>query len=253
MAKFGKLRFQNLVPIFTQKCTLDCGHCMGGKGCNIDMSDAVIDAILDQTYHIEYLGLSGGEITIKSAIKQVEKFLAGIKERHILVNELEATINATIYSEDLLRLLCDMNDYIKKTSKTHNEINCSLYISIDEFHNYSIDNKNLRAEFTKNLNKYCKSIFYNGERIITGKVIREGNAENLPKEETVPLKPIYKYFNEEESKIGELVCINATGTITEPNASYKHMEELYNYGNVLNDSISEAYVKTCNGLYIPKR
>ena len=43
--------------------------------------------------------------------------------------------------------------------------------------------------------------------------------------------------------IGPIVTINVDGTITESDASFKNQNTIYNYGNVLNESIIECLLR----------
>ena len=67
----NKLRIQNLALIVTERCNLDCGHCLRGGCSDKCMSDNVIKATLDQFDFIGNLTICGGEPTL--ALDRVEK------------------------------------------------------------------------------------------------------------------------------------------------------------------------------------
>ena len=56
-----KLAFNDLSIEITRRCNLACQHCMRGEAENLDMSNEVIDQLLDRTSEIGYLGITGGE------------------------------------------------------------------------------------------------------------------------------------------------------------------------------------------------
>ena len=77
---------------------------------------------------------------------------------------------------------------------------------------------------------------------------------NLDKKLTVPLRPmktLATYVGKNRSfdkvnglcNIGPIVTINVDGNITESDASFKNQNTIYNYGNVLNESIIECLLR----------
>lgn len=93
-----------------------------------------------------------------------------------------------------------------------------------------------------------------GLQPLYGKLFREGNATNLDEKLTIPLKPLpvvmtyvsgLKKLDIENGvcNIGPCITVNVNGTITECNASMENQETLYNYGNILTDSIEEIFLK----------
>ena len=81
-------------------------------------------------------------------------------------------------------------------------------------------------------------------------LFKEGNAINLDKNITEEYKPIkiyvtyagkhLKFDKDGLCNIGPLLTINPDGIITDCDASIENQETIYNYGNVLNDSIEEV-------------
>ena len=66
-----KCYVENLEMIITDRCNLDCAHCLRGKKCNRDMSDEVVESTLSQIRSICNLAINGGEHTL---IKRPAKF-----------------------------------------------------------------------------------------------------------------------------------------------------------------------------------
>ena len=60
----GKCYIQNLALIITNKCNLNCSHCLRGEKNDNCMSDRVIEATLDQVKSIGNLAINGGEPTL---------------------------------------------------------------------------------------------------------------------------------------------------------------------------------------------
>ena len=248
---------QNLALITTNKCNLDCAHCLRGIKDDNDMSDEIIESVLNQVYGIGNLSINGGEPTL--ALAKLEKIISYVIEKHILVDEFTITINGTIYSEELLKLLNEINNYINP-----NEVNTLLAISLDKYHLDEIKRLNMLKEFIKNLDMYEKSKFFCGVRNTNKKLFREGNAVNLDSKLTVPLrplKPVITYVNKDKKfdienglcNIGPVITINTNGIITESDASIKHQKDLYNYGNILEESIEDICLKNGAPILKPKQ
>ena len=89
----NKLRIQNLALIVTERCNLNCAHCLRGKCSNKVMSDEVIEKTLSQFSAIGNLAICGGEPTF--AISQMEKIFSYIIDNKILVDQVTLVINGT--------------------------------------------------------------------------------------------------------------------------------------------------------------
>ncbi|MCX4249719.1 MAG: radical SAM protein [Bacilli bacterium] len=250
-----KHAFITLALITTTRCNLNCGHCLLGDRKNNDMSDEIIEATLNQTAYASTLTICGGENTL--ILNRLEKIITYIIEKRINIDELTITINGTIYTPELFRLLEEIDNYIGKEI-----VNATFAISLDKYHLSEIKRLGIYAEFLENFKRYKESKYFYGTRGIDIPPFREGNAILLPKETTVPLRPTKKYLtylkNGKFDKngiclIGPDISVNPSGTITECDASCINQEIKYNYGNVLNDSFEETILK--NGAHIlkPKR
>lgn len=244
----NKLYIQNLGLIVTENCNLNCRHCLRGKCSNKVMSDDVIEAALSQISAIGVLHLEGGEPTL--AIPTIEKILTFIIKNNILVDKVSTVINGTRYETRLVELY----DYIQEYINRYNDETSEIAVSFDKYHIEEIKRLNLLKDYLDNTSKYAESIYYNGYYEISNKLFREGKAVNLDKKLTVPLKPMKTFAtyagknntfdkNNGLCNIGPIVTINVDGTITESDASYNNQNTIYNYGNVLNESIIECLLK----------
>lgn len=246
-----KVGIQNLGMIVTNKCNLDCRHCERGCKNSDTMSYEVIKSTLDQIAYIGNLALCGGEITL--AIDEIEKIFRYIVDnKSILVNQVTAVINGTIYSNAFLDLLDYIGEYLSFINK---DKNVYFNISYDEYHLEEIKRLGLLDQYKDNIIRYSDSLYFNTlQGLSHGKLFKEGNALELDSSLTVSLKPMntyitypskFKRFDKERTfaNIGPLVTINPNGIITECDASIDHQESIYNYGNVLADSIEEVMLK----------
>lgn len=245
----SKLYIQNLGLIITDRCNLECKHCLrGGSFCK-DMSDEVITSTLGQVDLIDTLCICGGEITL--ALPTLKGILTYVVDNRIPLECVSATINGTIYSDELLRLFGYIDEYISTLNgKRENVI---FGISKDVFHDDEILRLGMKEQFEENLKKYIQSPYFYGFRGIDRKLFREGRAVNLDDSITVPLRPypvVYSYLKKNRiCAVGPLITINTDGTVTECDASYENQDIFYNYGNVLNESLEDICTRIGTKVY----
>ena len=237
---------QNLGLIVTNKCNIDCKHCSRGCKNNNDMKKEVIDKVLEECKYIGNLCLLGGEITLSTEI--LEYLFNKIIENRIIVQEMTTVINGTNYSEEFLRLLDYLNNYIESYMNKGSS-NTTFTLSLDKYHLEEIKRLNMEDSYKESMRRYSSSIHFYGYQILkpNKKLLREGNAALLDKNITVPLRHSNYYVTyagkEKLCNVGPIVCINTNGIYTECDASIKSQEDVFNYGNVLDTSIEE-FAKT---------
>lgn len=244
--------------IVTERCNLECEHCLRGCRSNKIMTDDVIEATLSNFEYIETLAICGGEVTL--ALDVVEKIIDYVIKHGIVVGEITYTINGTIYSQKFLDLLDYSRNYLIRKGKTKDRT--SFAISWDEYHRNEIRRLGLEEQFLSNVEKYKKSPYYYGLRGLDTKVFREGRAENLPEDKTLILRPMETYMTyyikyrtvlgfmkkrfDMENGIcfmGPVIAVNPDGIVTDCDASIEHQKTIYNYGNVLEESIEDIMLK----------
>lgn len=244
--------------IVTERCNLKCEHCLRGCRSNKVMSDDVIEATLSNFDYIETLSICGGEVTL--ALDVVEKIINYIIKHQILVGEITYTINGTIYSQRFLDLIDYSNGYLISDGNTKDRT--SFAISWDGFHHKEIRRLGMEDKYLENVKQYSESPYYYGVRRLEQKLFREGRAELLPEDITVPLRPMEVYmtyytkyknklglirrkFDRENgnSLMGPIITVNTEGIVTECDASIEHQRTIYNYGNVLEESIEDIMIR----------
>ncbi len=238
---------QNLGMIVTEKCNLNCTHCMRGDKTCKSMNNDVIKATLNNVYGIGNLAICGGEPTM--ACDVIEKMFNSIVDEKKWIEKVSVVINGSIYSEEFLSLLKYINEYINKFSKKKRNI--LLIVSFDDYHLNEIIRLNMTDLYLENLKKYQESEFFYGLKGINGKLFNEGAAKDLSNNITENLRPMsiyYTYTNKNKFKndkengslgIGPLITVNPEGIITEANASIESQNTIYNYGNILTESLEE--------------
>lgn len=251
------LHIQNLEMIITKKCNLKCAHCMRGAASNKDMSEEVINATLQQIKSVGNLAISGGEPLL--ALDTLEKIFTYVIDNKIFLDEYSLVTNCAKDPKELIRLFDYFEAYVKQTSRNPKENKGLIAISIDNYHYQELSklDKTSQDEILQYMKDLSKTPYFYSFKTINKKLFAAGNAVNLPKKDTVVLRPMQTYicYANETPKfidrfkpipqtgicnIGPMICINPEGIITEDGASYLDQETIYNYGNVKEISIEQA-------------
>lgn len=256
----NKIATTNLGLIITERCNLNCRHCLMGGATSRIMSDEVIEATLSQFKYIMGLSICGGEPTL--ALDRMKKIFDYIIENKILVDNVSVTINGTIYSEEFLKLLDQIENFINPYHKK--PVRTNFRISYDPFHTEELKRLGLVDKYVENVKKYNKSPYFVGLSRLGSKVLREGNAEKLDSRLTMPFKP-YKMLityvgNKHELDIenglcyiGPFITVSPDGIVTECDVSIEHQLNEYNYGSVLENSIEKIFLNRNISVVKPKR
>lgn len=262
-----KMLVDVLGMIVTERCNLECEHCLRGCRSNKIMSDDVIEATLSNFDYIETLAICGGEVTL--SLDVVEKIINYIIKHEILVGEITYTINGTIYSQRFLDLIDYSNEYL--ISDGNKEDRTNFAISWDGFHHKEIRRLGMEDRYLDNVKQYSESPYYYGVRRLEQKLFREGRAALLPEDTTVPLRPMevyMTYYTKYKNKLGMIrrkfdrenghcymgpvITVNPDGIVTECDASIEHQRTIYNYGNVLEESIEDIMLRKNAVIVNPK-
>lgn len=231
----------NLGMIITEVCNMNCAHCLQGSGPKRTMSREVMITTLRQFRYIANLSVCGGEPTL--ALKQMEDLFSYIVDNKIRVEGISTTINGTIYSDEFLRILAYIDDYMQHIDETIFEPSTVFFISQDKYHEGYMQELGITGEYRRNVTEYSKSPYFGGFSGVR-KPIREGNAKELPWLETrrfSPSRPIIYYPEEKYIWIGPYIAIAPDGTVTEIDASILNQQTKYNYGNALQTPISDIF------------
>lgn len=246
-----KINLESLAMVITNNCNLNCAHCLMGTKEYNNMNKDIVEATLSQINSINCLYICGGEITLNP--NTMSYIFEYIVNNNIMLNEVKAIINGSVFNEKFLTSLNYINHYISKVSIVDNNKNVSFKISSDEYHKKELERLNLYKRYLENVKKYQLSKHFSGLYNLSDKLIREGKAINLDDEKTATLRPsiIYityvndknKYDRNGKCKIGPIICVNTNGIITEVNASLKDQATIYNYGNVFDNTIEAIALK----------
>lgn len=162
MAKKLKIAGDLAIEV-TQRCNLNCDHCLRGCSRNKNISYEVIDKILDNYAHISSILFTGGEPTLN--VEAISYTIDQIKKRGISVGCFYVVTNGVQFSKELVWKLLEFYAYCSEKDF------CGLCISVDEFH------QNLSQEA---YDMYSGLAFFRNDKEHSngwdGEIINRGNA-----------------------------------------------------------------------------
>jgi hypothetical protein len=140
------LNLDSLVVEVTRRCNMKCGHCMRGEPQNKTMRDEYMYDFLRQVSYISNVTFSGGEPTLPSGIKVIERFMEICNDLGVEVGNFYMVTNAKVWRPELPELINRLFDFCSE-----NEIS-SVDISGDRFHETdSIEVQDFRYRLSEEL------------------------------------------------------------------------------------------------------
>ena len=137
------VNLDNLVIEVTRKCNMKCSHCLRGNAENKSMCETHMRDFLSQVRYIDCVTFTGGEPTLPSGIKAIEKFMEICNDIGIEVGNFYMVTNAKVWRSNLASLINRLYDFC-----VDNEIS-TIDISGDRYHEsngISIQNFKYRLE-----------------------------------------------------------------------------------------------------------
>ena len=122
-----KLSINNLILEVTRKCNMTCDHCLRGDQQNKEISDIVINKLLENVDNITSVTFTGGEPSLNT--KSINYFLNQCKIKNISIGSFYIATNGKKYNNDFLHCLIDLYNYADEK-----EI-CMVQISRSDYHN----------------------------------------------------------------------------------------------------------------------
>lgn len=113
--KVEKIVFGGLYLEITKRCQLKCIHCMRGDSEDVDMSNEIVDSILDQCSGIFEVFFTGGEPTLN--VDTMDYFLQEVQKRNIPLGKLTFITNGISITDQLKNFLLRAYDYITECRK----------------------------------------------------------------------------------------------------------------------------------------
>lgn len=258
------LRFLNIV--LTQKCNLNCPHCMRGDATSKSMTVEVMDSFFQHFSRIEEICLSGGEISLEP--KLIFNLLECLKKYNVDVQSVIFPTNALVVSNELLEALAALRDYLFECADRYrihvDKENClRINISYDHFHIEQMQKQGYDFEqYRANIQKYVQAFGSDCVMANVGsdyRLIGSGRARSLGAERKIKFNEGYDYlyyvrtkFNRQEVLLGTILSLSVNGDIIPANCAFKD-EQKYSIGNILKDNfgqiMSRAKLVKCDSEY----
>lgn len=239
-----KLYYSRLQFELTRRCNQQCAHCCRGESQNVDLTEEIVDAFFEnnEIFGIGDLLFSGGEPTLNGRMLEyiVDKLICN----NIEVGMFGLGINGLSYSEEMIRGLNKLRDYIIKKRKIY----CPgfLMVSQDQFH------KDADLEVIKRLNELSYFSPVKKTEIPLDELLPYGRTyQNKLNNHTPNLKDLIDYqknYEIEEYEGNDYLIISyqyiaANGNVINDGCqSYDLMDE-YALGNVIEEQIEGMYLR----------
>lgn len=125
----------------TEKCNLNCAHCMRDGSHNNEISMEIIDKLLDFSDKFERIDFMGGEPTL--ALDKMKYLLEEAKRKNVKIYSIGLVTNGTGFSKEFYDVIDGYKEYIKqcleqytgeKISDECASAHIGIGISDDEYH-----------------------------------------------------------------------------------------------------------------------
>lgn len=116
----------SLIFEVTERCNLECEHCLRGCARNMDLQKETVDSMLSQVNGIGFVVFTGGEPCLNLPI--IKYIFSQIRERGIGLEAFWLATNGLVNSLELATLLLNNIDLCSEPEM------CGVAISVDEFH-----------------------------------------------------------------------------------------------------------------------
>lgn len=134
------LHAENLVLELTRRCNFACTHCLRGETENTDMTEEIIDKVMDNFDGFTEVTFTGGEPTLN--LDAMEYFFKMAKIRNKSIDCFYVATNGHENQERLANIL--LNAYMDCESQDL----CGVSLSMDDFHD------GFQSEYVKGLAFY---------------------------------------------------------------------------------------------------
>lgn len=240
-----KLYYSRLQFELTRRCNQTCAHCCRGESQNVDINKEIIDDFFEKNdiYSIGTLLFSGGEPTLNG--KMLEYIVDKIIEKEITVSMFMFGINGLTYSEELVKGLNKLQNYILQKSERPRRCPGLLMVSQDQFHK---DANNEVIEKLKHLS-YFSPIYkheMSAENILPyGRAYENGLSKQRPDlSELTNYQKNYHITEYEGSTylVIKYQYISANGNVVNDGCQSYDLMDKYALGNVQRQRIEDIYI-----------
>ena len=134
------MQLDNLVVEVTRRCNMACEHCLRGEPQNKTLKDEDMYNILRQVSYISSVTFTGGEPTLPSGMKVIERFMEICNELAVDVGSFYIVTNAKVWRDKLPALINRLYNFCDDNEISH------IDISGDRYHCGDVDTFKWRLE-----------------------------------------------------------------------------------------------------------
>lgn len=230
-----KIDVDNLIFEVTRKCNMKCEHCLRGNAQNKDITEEIINKVLDQVRYIGSITFTGGEPTLN--VKSIKYIIDGIMKRNIGLDSFYIVLNGMIYSKELIDSLTDLHFYSESFMYGGEDMSALCLSLNDGYHDVHVPIENI------NMYKFYKLYREDKEGEITS-IINEGNAyKNGIGTRSDVLNTMYYTIDDNDMRIEDILYINVDGDIIPSCDSSYNMQDYISLGNIFDNDISEIIIE----------
>lgn len=239
-----KISYSNLQIELTRRCNQECAHCCRGDAQNVDLTEEIVDAFFEKNEFHSFgrLLFSGGEPTLNG--KLLEYIVDIIIEKGILVESFMFGINGLSYSEELVRGLTKLRDYIR-AQDDFIHYGGWLMISQDQFHKDADPEVLSKLKDLPYLSPVQKSVLTPDNILPYGRAYTNGLSTQEPNlEDLTDYEKKYKIVEYEGEKylVISYQYISANGNVVNDGCQSYSLMDQYALGNVLDSKIEDIYL-----------
>ena len=238
-----KLFYYRLQFELTRRCNQECAHCCRGDAQNLDLTEDIVDAFFENNdiQYIDTFMVSGGEPMLNGKI--LEYIVDKIIEKNIGVGMFMLGINGLAYSEEFIKGLNKLREYIIAKSGGKIKHAGLLMVSQDQYHKEADPIVVERLKELPYLSPIVKTESKREDLLPYGRAYKNGLSIKTPDLESINKK---KYKVKEREGENYLVIdyqyIASNGNVVNDGGlSYDLMDE-YALGNVKEQKIVDMYL-----------
>ena len=247
-----KIFIPNLEISITDKCNLNCAHCMRGEKKSKNISNVDLEAIFNEVRYVSNLTVTGGEPLM--AKDRLIYLIYALKKFNVSVEQFGFTTNGSLYDKEFEEIFDEYEKYLEKTPKTYSSLSDDnrVYIdfSDDEYHQKEIMKKGNYC-YQKNINNLKKSKYFCETKYLRKGIYNLGNAKNLIvfHSRKIEKPKLYSFKNQEYYYIGPYISISTDGFILRHNVS-NDFELSDTYGHVESGiyRVLDEFTKPCRNI-----
>lgn len=217
-----KIQANEFILEVTRRCNMQCRHCMRGDAENMDISNDIIDAVLDAADEIGTICFSGGEPSLN--LNAIQYFFQRAQALGKLPYAFSIITNGKAHQQELTSLLSYWFQHMALPEV------CSVLLSDDIFHEKTVQGNILRGlpfyKSEKEQHTTTESWVIRVGRAKDNGIGREPEPSDPSAPESLCVTSYTDAFGVQTAQINSLVYVSANGMVfSDCDLAYRDMKE----------------------------